>query len=359
MTIDDSMIEGFDYVRCPICGYPTKILSTRHYKTKHGLDKNDFFKKFPNYSVCCEKRRQEVSEHTKKTWKNSDTREKRSSSVKDALNREEVKKKISENSKAMWGREGFREENSERIRDGLLSSEFPKEQSQRMKEFWEDSENKKVRSGAIRDGINTSGTFKESHAEMMREMWSNKSLKEDRSERIRNALKEPEEKERRSEKSKEYWSKESSRLKQSEASKRNWKNPEYVKSVTDGYKMFYYQTKSGDVIYLRSSYEEKVCKYLEDNDIRFEYQMKGYKYFFEGREHIYWPDFFLIDLDLILEVKPDTLIEKPLIQEKYHAVIDKGDNIIFVSEKDIKDEESFLNLIWTSTTIRKQGSIGK
>lgn len=359
MVISDSMVEGVDFVVCPICGYPTKLLSTKHYLPKHGLTKEEFFIKFPGYKVCCDKRRQEISQHSKESWENPDSRDTRRKAIKIALNREEVKERISKNSKEMWNRDGFRAVNSEKIREGILSSDFPSKQSDRMKSFWSSEENKVLRSSEIREGIKSSDVFHESISKRMKETWEDDYSRKRLSEHIRKSLSNPEEVRRRSEKSKNYWSKESSRLKQSKASKSNWKNPEYVERVTKGYNMFHYTTKSGDTIYLRSSYEWKVCKYLEDSDIRFKYQMSGYKYIFEGVEHTYWPDFFLIDLGLILEVKPESFVDNPLVQEKYNAVKECGDNIIFVSEKDLDSIESFLHLIRTSTTIRKQDSIVK
>lgn len=55
--------------------------------------------------------------------------------------------------------------------------------------------------------------------------------------------------------------------------------------------------------YFHSSWEVVVAKYLDENDICWTRKVESFDYIFNGKIHQYFPDFYLPDLDLYLEVK--------------------------------------------------------
>lgn len=340
-----------DYIECPICHRKFKyFLSERHIKPSHGLTREDFLKLYPGYKMTSDSYRKYISDKSRKDWK-SGNRESRILKVKSRLNDPEVKKKISDNSKRMWETPGFREQNSHRIKDGLLNSDFCKLQSDRMIHFWGDTDNKEERSKSIKEGISSSDTFHDIHSKCAKYQWSNAELRAKRISSIKKSLSVDSEVSRRSKASKKYWSKESSRKKQSDASKSNWKNKVFVDKVTKGYNRCKYVTKSGETIYLRSSYEITTCEYLDSLGVNYSYQSKGFKYFYNGGYHTYWPDFFLDWV--IIEVKPKSLVDRELVQVKYNSVKSLGYNIIFITEDDLVDIGTFKNSIGVQRLSRK------
>lgn len=64
-----------------------------------------------------------------------------------------------------------------------------------------------------------------------------------------------------------------------------------------------YTKQNGEVVYLQGSWEVKVAGFLDEHHIAWERNKVGYKYFFEGKEHLYFPDFFLSQYNLYVEVK--------------------------------------------------------
>lgn len=54
---------------------------------------------------------------------------------------------------------------------------------------------------------------------------------------------------------------------------------------------------------LRGNWELSVAKWLDKNNIRWTNKINGHTYTFKNRDHLYFPDFYLIDLDIFIEVK--------------------------------------------------------
>lgn len=69
-----------------------------------------------------------------------------------------------------------------------------------------------------------------------------------------------------------------------------------------GKKCWYNSPIAGNV-YLRSTYELEYVKYLDLNNIIWTANKKSFKYQFEGKEYKYYPDFYLVELDLFIEIK--------------------------------------------------------
>ena len=103
-----------------------------------------------------------------------------------------------------------------------------------------------------------------------------------------------------------------------------------------------YLTEKGNLLQLRSFLECKVCKFLELNNFDFNYESIEIEYLFENKSHKYYPDFYLKDYNLILEVKPLPKQSDGMVLAKRQASIDKGYNFMFVSENDLKDYENLI-----------------
>ena len=96
-------------------------------------------------------------------------------------------------------------------------------------------------------------------------------------------------------------------------------------------------------IYYRGTYEED---FVEKYHGRYPDMInaESIKYMFEGREHIYFPDFFIPSLNLIIEIKNSHLAErdKDKIEAKKNATIAAGFNYIMIMNKDYSNFEHHL-----------------
>lgn len=82
----------------------------------------------------------------------------------------------------------------------------------------------------------------------------------------------------------------------------------------NSYKWYFYD-KNKNIIPCRSSYEVLYANYLIDNNINFEYEPKCFKI---SNKRRYTPDFYLIDLDLWIEIKgrSDSMTRSNQIQSR-------------------------------------------
>jgi len=97
-------------------------------------------------------------------------------------------------------------------------------------------------------------------------------------------------------------------------------------------------------IFFRSILELSYLKYLIDNEINFESAEKS-KYAIEYNngsiKRKYFPDFYLIDDDILIEVKPSKLINTEQNKQKFKEA-KKRDNFLILTENEIEilsDEE--------------------
>lgn len=102
---------------------------------------------------------------------------------------------------------------------------------------------------------------------------------------------------------------------------------------------------NGDVIYLRSSYELTLHNYLITNKIPHEYESVRITYEMKSnsKSYTYIPDFYLPDKNILLEVKPDVYVLNKVNQIKHEASIEAGFIHLFVTEKELKDLNSFFH----------------
>lgn len=96
-------------------------------------------------------------------------------------------------------------------------------------------------------------------------------------------------------------------------------------------------------INLDSSWEYEVAKALDENNIKWERNKNySFKYFWNDKEHKYFPDFYLPDLNIFIEVKGYER-ERDLI--KYKTV----DNLLIIKKNEIdnikNDSKFILNIL--------------
>lgn len=65
----------------------------------------------------------------------------------------------------------------------------------------------------------------------------------------------------------------------------------------------WYDSPIAGRVYLRSTYEKAFVRYLDRCKVRWKANTDGFPYKYEGKEHLYYPDFYLIDEQEYVEVK--------------------------------------------------------
>jgi hypothetical protein len=68
-------------------------------------------------------------------------------------------------------------------------------------------------------------------------------------------------------------------------------------------KSFNYIDSFGNSTKLKGNWELLVAKFFEKNEIKWTNLIEGFEYDWNGSKHIYYPDFYLPDLDIYIEVK--------------------------------------------------------
>lgn len=84
-------------------------------------------------------------------------------------------------------------------------------------------------------------------------------------------------------------------------------------------------------VYYRSSWEVKFAKFCDDNTIKFKYESFKFDYEYEGHLHYYVPDFYLIEYNIFIEIKPSCKINL-LTDIKIASVRDKGFEIYYITD---------------------------
>lgn len=81
---------------------------------------------------------------------------------------------------------------------------------------------------------------------------------------------------------------------------------------------------------LDSQWEVDLAIWLDQNGIIWERPNKGFEYVYEDKKHIYYPDFYLLQLDVYVEVKG---FEREKDKYKWEAL----NNLIVIKSKEIED----------------------
>ena len=79
---------------------------------------------------------------------------------------------------------------------------------------------------------------------------------------------------------------------------------------------------------LKGSWELETAKWLDRNNIKWTNEIKGFEYDWEGSVHLYYPDFYLNDLNLYVEVKG---YERERDRAKWKVIPD----LIIIKKKEI------------------------
>jgi endogenous inhibitor of DNA gyrase (YacG/DUF329 family) len=98
-------------------------------------------------------------------------------------------------------------------------------------------------------------------------------------------------------------------------------------------------------LYFRSSYEETFIKYCIENSIKIESaETKEFRiqYEIDGKNKMYYPDFYLPDYDVVVEIKPLSLLDFNM--EKIDAACFEYSYVI-ITEEELADLDNFFNYL--------------
>lgn len=105
-------------------------------------------------------------------------------------------------------------------------------------------------------------------------------------------------------------------------------------------KSIYYKCKDNCIVYLQSSYEEKLAIILDEHNIRWNRPEPLKWYDDENIFHRYYPDFYLIDYNIYLDPKNDYLIQKDKIKIEKVSI---QNNIKIIILTDLQLTFDFIN----------------
>lgn len=108
------------------------------------------------------------------------------------------------------------------------------------------------------------------------------------------------------------------------------KNKYFKKEIINGFRM-------------DSSWESIFANYLNQNNIKWIKSKKSFKYIFENKEHSYYPDFYLEDFDLYVEIKGrETERDKAKYKVVENLIVLKQSEIEMIENKNF-DIKKYLN----------------
>lgn len=102
-------------------------------------------------------------------------------------------------------------------------------------------------------------------------------------------------------------------------------------------------------IKMDSGSEKKFAEILDKHNIKWvKNSTKFYPYFYKGKNKKYYPDFYLPDLKIWIEIKGKIYVE-PWLPNKLQSVKDTGEEIVIIFSKEIK-EDYIINLLAHTTS---------
>ena len=122
-------------------------------------------------------------------------------------------------------------------------------------------------------------------------------------------------------------------------SKRDLGRNQMLKNMNDesyGHKRYKYNGTS-----FRSTWEVNTAKVLDSIGIKYEYEKYRFNYKINDIEHIYIPDFYLVDYKIFLEVKPQNFINE-ITDIKLESVKKSGYKIFYVTTNETNKLFKFL-----------------
>lgn len=100
-------------------------------------------------------------------------------------------------------------------------------------------------------------------------------------------------------------------------------------------------------IYYRSSYEKRFIEYCLTNNIKIETaETKEFRvpYEYEGKRHFYYPDFYLPEYDMIVEIKPTMMLTNDIVQSKLIAM-STINNFSVVCEEELDNLDEYFRYL--------------
>ena len=87
--------------------------------------------------------------------------------------------------------------------------------------------------------------------------------------------------------------------------------------------------------FYKSNYEKDFAIKLDELHIVFEYEKTYFEYVYENKIHRYYPDFYLPEFNLYIEIKPSCLTEHPKNIAKFNSVLANKHNLKVITEKEL------------------------
>ena len=113
----------------------------------------------------------------------------------------------------------------------------------------------------------------------------------------------------------------------SAAVRQNWKNDRYAAKCANN--RFGKKTKYNGIVF-RSKIEATYAKYMDEHNIKYEYEKHLFEYELDGVLHNYRPDFYLPDYKTFLEVKYRINPKDKLVITKLNSVKEQDERILLV-----------------------------
>lgn len=117
------------------------------------------------------------------------------------------------------------------------------------------------------------------------------------------------------------------KAKMSKAAIENWKDDIFANKCANN--QFGVKTEYNGIIY-RSKTEAKFAEYMDDNNIKYEYEKYLFEYELNGVLHNYRPDFYLPEYDTFLEIKSRIKEDDELVFIKLEAVKKQNKRILLI-----------------------------
>jgi hypothetical protein len=124
--------------------------------------------------------------------------------------------------------------------------------------------------------------------------------------------------------------------------------PNVGKTIKENNKNGYVTGKINN-LYYRSSYEKKFIEYCISNNIKIESaETKEFRleYYINDKRHYYYPDFYLLDLKIIIEIKPLSMLNENNNIEKLDVGLSNSKYpFYFVTEEELNNLDEFFMYI--------------
>ena len=141
--------------------------------------------------------------------------------------------------------------------------------------------------------------------------------------------------EKMSERVKLLWQNEDYRNMQVEKAKKQHKQGLTKIIMEKSGKKRYNITLGSETYHMRSTWEVKVATDLYERHIKFKYEPFAIPYKYNEVTKLYYPDFYLEDYNIIIEVKPLRLCENEVVIAKKNACLEQGYKFMFITDIDI------------------------